>query len=141
MQLALETEILLELSLAIGEGTELEPMLRHVLTRMLRLLNGSGAKVIRVESGAAATAGEATVVCAVPRNLRTHERYRSFHEQWPHDRIHAALLDQGGTRPLTIPVADGVVHAFLLPGFGFILFFKNLGALSEGFQRAFAPLA
>ena len=144
MQLALETEILLELSLAIGEGTELEPMLRHVLTRMLRLLNGSGAKVIRVEPGAvaaAAAAGETPVVCAVPRNLRTHERYRSFHDQWPHDRIHAALLEQGGTRPLTIPVADGVVHAFLLPGFGFILFFKNLGALSDGFQRAFAPLA
>jgi signal transduction histidine kinase/CheY-like chemotaxis protein len=140
MQLSLETELLFELSLAIGESTELEPMLRHVLTKMLRLFNGSGAKVVRmVPSGADAFRAER--VCAVPRNLREHERYRTFHDAWPHDVLYAMLRERQATRPVIAELDGATAHAFLLPDFGFLLFFKNRGALSEGIQRAFAPLA
>jgi PAS domain S-box-containing protein len=140
MSLALETEILLELALAIGESTDLHPMLERVLVTMIRLLGGSGAKVVRIETDADG-ALRPEVVARVPRTFNQHPRYRAFHAAWSFEALVAQLATHDDGRPLEMPVDGGAVYAFPLPGFGLLIFARHHGTLSPALQRAFAPLA
>ena len=155
MQLALETEILYELSLAIGDSTELSPMLKRFLSELLRLVNGSGAAVWRTPDRLAHSASDvaraaprldlsmdaAIVEAMLPRNLAERPALRAFADRWPLPRLIEALGAQGGDRPLVEVHHGETVHAFLLPGFGALLLVRSAGPLSEHLQRAFAPLA
>ena len=143
MQLALETEILYELSLAIGDSPELSPMLRRFLSELLRLLNGSGAAVLRpADAGEAATSEDDAIVASMlPRPLDGRPAMQAFRSRWALPALLAELQARGGDRPLVEAHAGETVHAFLLPGFGVLLLLRPVGPLSEHLQRAFAPLA
>jgi len=141
VQLALETEILFELSLAIGDRPELQPMLRRVLSEMLRLLNGSGAAVIRVQEPDGATGPESEEVAVLPRNLHRHPGYLRFREAWSDAALHRAVQERTIDRPLVLAVGAHTAYVFQLPGFGLLVLFRQQDSLSEGFLRAFAPIA
>jgi signal transduction histidine kinase/ActR/RegA family two-component response regulator len=49
--LALETEVLFRMALAIGVSTDREPMLRHAFTELLRLFSGRGAALVQLTEG------------------------------------------------------------------------------------------
>ncbi|HMS03117.1 MAG TPA: hypothetical protein PKE51_09085, partial [Gemmatimonadaceae bacterium] len=102
MQLALETEILYELSLAIGDSPELSPMLRRFLSELLRLLNGSGAAVLRpADAGEAATSEDDAIVASMlPRPLDGRPAMQAFRTRWALPALLAELQARGGDRPL-----------------------------------------
>jgi hypothetical protein len=84
MQLTIETQVLYELALSIGESNELGPMLRHTVSELLRLTNASGAYVVQM--GAGDEVGDANGypdrVCLLPRNLDRHPMHREFSALW-----------------------------------------------------------
>jgi hypothetical protein len=136
-----DTALLYELSLAIGDSTELEPMLRRFLVEMLRLLNGSGGAILHLQGQD--SSGLASTVCQLPRNLPRHPGYRAFWEHWSPTTLYAALNQQPDELPL-ISLQDGcAVHAFRLTNFGILIFLRasNVGILPSHVQLAFAPLA
>lgn len=141
MQLALETEILFELSLSIGDRPELQPMLRRVLSEMLRLLNGSGAVVIRVETLEGEAQPDAEEVAVVPRNLHRHPGYTRFRDAWDDAALHRALQEHSVDRPLVLDVGAHTAYVFQLPRFGMLVLFRQQATLSDGLLRAFAPIA
>jgi two-component system, sensor histidine kinase and response regulator len=140
VQLALETEILFELSLAIGDSPELQPMLRRVLSEMLRLLNGSGAAVIRVQELDTEARVEAEEVAVLPRNLHRHPGYARFRDEWSDLALYRALQERTIDRPLVMAVGAHTAYVFQLPGFGMLVLFRQQATLSDGFLRAFAPI-
>jgi PAS domain S-box-containing protein len=143
MQLALETQVLYELALSIGESSELTPMLRHTLSELLRLTNGSGALVMQFGEGPMVGEMHAAphTACRLPRNLERHVGYQEFAREWPPEALYATLAARGEHLPLTVTLLDGAAHAFLLPKFGYLVLFRRHGALAESFLRAFGPLA
>ncbi len=143
MSLAVETQVLYELALSIGESSELTPMLRHTLSELLRLTNGNGALVMQFGEGP--LVGDPTApprtACLLPRNLERHDGYREFAREWPPEALYSTLRYRTELLPLTVMLLDGAAHAFLLPNFGYLVLFRRNGALAESFLRAFGPLA
>ena len=143
MQLALETQVLYELALSIGESGELLPMLRHTLSELLRLTNGNGAFVVQFGEGS--RVGEATAparhACLLPRNLERNAAFQEFTREWPPEALYPTLIARSEHEPLTVPLQDGTAHALLLPQFGYLVFFRRQAPLAETFLRAFGPLA
>jgi hypothetical protein len=143
MQLDIETQVLYELALSIGESTDLYPMLRHTVSELLRLTNASGACVIQMGAGneVGDAKGHPDYVCTLPRNLHRHASHRAFSTRWQLAPLYHTLLERPEQLPLTVQLADASVHAFLLPHFGVLLLFRKQGPLAENFLRAFGPLA
>ena len=140
VDVALETEILFEILLSIGESTDLETLLTPVLVRTLRLLNGNGAAVLQRQLG---EDGQPLLqsVCMLPRVLERNRRYKEFSERWSSSAILAAFDDQTTPSPLSVPVDGGVVHVFQLPRFGVLVLSKFGTPLSFSFLHAFEPVA
>lgn len=118
--LALETELLFELSLAIGESTELEPMLRRFLSAGLRLLNG------RLAVAFEHTADETPrVACALPRSVARSPLYQRLWSLWAaadHARSEGPSAPEPETPMVAMPwrhtEPDLACCVFNLPGFG-----------------------
>jgi signal transduction histidine kinase/CheY-like chemotaxis protein len=143
MSLAVETEVLFELSLAIDASGELQPMLRRFLSDMLRLLNGSGGAILQLPArDQNVTSADAPLSCLLPRSLPRNPCYATFSAEWPTERLYATLCQQQDDRALLLPQENCLVHAFCLQDFGVLVLARSqaVGALSEDFQRALAPL-
>jgi two-component system, sensor histidine kinase and response regulator len=143
MTLALETQVLYEVALSIGEHADLTPMLRHTVSELLRLTNSNGAFVVRFGEGAAVGDPGAApeVACLLPRNLERHDSHTAFVRQWEYRALYRTLHERSVDRPMSIALDDATAHAFLLAGFGLLVVYRKQGALPESFLRAFAPLA
>ena len=143
MPLALESQVLYELALSIGASSELAPMLRHTLSELLRLTNGSGAMVVQFGEGhMVGSASEASSTASLlPRNLPQHHAYAEFTSAHPPEALYSTLMACPERLPLTVALADGTAHAFLLPQFGYLVLFRRQGPLEKSFLRAFGPLA
>ncbi len=143
MSLAVETQVLYELALSIGESNELTPMLSHTVSELLRLTNGNGALVMQFGEGPLVGDPDAPprTACLLPRNLERHDGYREFAREWPAEALYTTLRYRTELLPLTVMLLDGAAHAFLLPNFGYLVLFRRNGALAESFLRAFGPLA
>ncbi|WP_374341445.1 ATP-binding protein [Methyloversatilis sp.] len=129
MSLALETEILFRISLAIGDSMQLEPMTRRVLSETLRLLNAGGAAVY-------SCSGDALVpVCVLPRPFERSARFLALRACWPARRDIAAK----GRMEVTL---DGVTHHLIdLPGFGLMVIERIGPPLEASFLDSFLALA
>ncbi|MBK5967031.1 hypothetical protein CCR95_23920 [Thiocystis minor] len=141
MSLSAETALLYELALAIGDSTELEPMLRRFLVDMLRLLDGSGGAILQLQGQEGVESDP--IVCMLPRNLARHPCYSAFWKHWSPTTLYEALAQQPDELPL-ISLQDGcAVHAFRLTDFGLLIFLRrcDVGVLPSHVQLAFAPLA
>ncbi|AFL72701.1 response regulator [Thiocystis violascens] len=141
MSVSAETALLYELALAIGDSTELEPMLRRFLVDMLRLLDGSGGAILQMQGQEDADTDP--IVCMLPRNLARHPCYSAFWKHWSPTTLYEALAQQPDELPL-ISLQDGcAVHAFRLTDFGLLIFLRrcDAGVLPSHVQLAFAPLA
>jgi len=144
MSLPAETELLFELSLAIGDSTELEPMLQRFLVDLQRLLDGSGGAILQVQQqGLDVGTTPDPIVCTVPQTLPRTPCYDAFWKHWSTTSLYETLSQQPNELPLASLHDDCIVHAFRLPGFGILLFFKGRrsGQMSNRMQHAFVALA
>ncbi len=143
MTISLETEILFELSLAIGDTMELDSMLQRFQTEMLRLVNGSGSIIYRSSRECGQPRGTVSSVHVLPRNLVRKACFRAFTTQWPAEALFAELLERNDGRPLVVHCEGCEVYAWLLPRFGVHVFVRSDRAepLSVDFQKGFEPLA
>ncbi|WP_295401293.1 response regulator [uncultured Thiocystis sp.] len=141
MSLSADTALLYELALAIGDSTELEPMLRRFLVDMLRLLDGSGGAILQLQGQEEAESDP--IVCMLPRNLARHPCYSAFWKHWSPTTLYEALAQQPDELPLVSIQAGCAVHAFRLTDFGLLIFLRrcDAGVLPSHVQLAFAPLA
>lgn len=138
---AVETEILLELTLSIDGSNELKAMLDAVLQNMLRLLNASAALVLQHDAASGDDGSPLEPVSALPRNSAENPIYREFLSRYPLDDLYRSLRDSEDQIPLVVSIEGAGVHAFELPGFGVLIIVRNAGQLSPSFTRGFAPLA
>jgi two-component system, sensor histidine kinase and response regulator len=137
-----ETELLLELSLAIGDSTDLEPMLRRFLVDMRQRLDGTGVAVLQLHQKDQRWRTPTPMVCMLPHNLPRHPGYSAFWEHWSLTALDQALAQQPDGLPLVVMHEGCAVHAFRLPGFGILLFLKDgkNAMLSDRMQRSLVPL-
>lgn len=142
MSQSAEIESLLELSFAVGEGMELEPMLRRFLLDMRRLFSGVGGAILQLEPASPEFPETPPLLCAVPENLPRNPVYRAFWDLWSPAVLDEALTQQPDQLPLVSLHGDSALHAFRLPGFGVLIFLRGLasGALSDNCQRGLVPL-
>ncbi|MFD2111396.1 response regulator [Thiorhodococcus fuscus] len=144
MSLPAEIELLFELSLAIGDSTELEPMLQRFLVDLQRLLDGSGGAILQVQQqGLDVGTTPDPIVCTVPQTLPRTPCYDAFWKHWSTTSLYETLSQRPNELPLVSLHDDCVVHAFRLPGFGILLFLKGRrsGQMSNRMQHAFVALA
>ena len=136
MNLALETEILYQLSLVIGSSMELEPMLQQTAGTLLRLLNGTSCAILHDAPANHGTA--ATPVCLRPRHPQTNPSFRAFGQKADELR----LPEAPATAQPEIREIDGQrFYFYRLPEFGTLVFGKPGELLSRSLQQAFVPLA
>ncbi|MBB1077089.1 response regulator [Rhodoferax sp. 4810] len=142
MSFSVESQLLLELMLAVGESTQLDTMLRRFLVEMLRLLNGSGGVIVQLAAEDPDYNETELFSCLLPRTLPRSRCYSTFCAQWPPARLHQLLLQQPDESPLVSLHEECVVHAFRLTGFGLLIFLRSheIGMLSTSFQQAFIPV-
>lgn len=119
----LETRVLYEIALSIGESMSLEPMLRKVLHTALRLTGGRGGAVYR--SGRAGD--EDSAVVSVPLRFAQAEPCRTFVGRIRAGEGMAASVER---------FDEDVCHAIPLPGFGFWVLCRRGEAFSAPFVDA-----
>lgn len=141
MQLTLETELLYELALRIGESADLGPMLNQFCGEMLRLVNGSGVAVCRVVESEENHWHE-SVVMALPRNLYDDPDYRAFKRLWRPVTLYAALAAQQELHPIVFEGEQALGYAFGLREFGILVLLRKKAQepLSDSFLRGLIPL-
>ncbi len=135
-----ETEILLEISLSIGNSMELDEMLSGCLSTMMRLLNFSGGQVLRAVEHNDGKTLQWTPVLSMPRPLSRSRDHAAFLESvhlpataslWPEWTKKLPLLEQNGTKTRML---------FDLPGFGALVLELNAEPLDSLFIRSLQPL-
>ncbi|TVR65181.1 MAG: response regulator [Gemmatimonadales bacterium] len=140
MKTASETEILYEISLALGTTLDLKPMLRDALSTMLRTLNCNGGEVLRAEADPEHKGLRWESALAIPRFLPRKDEHRDFLGQ-------AALP----TREEDIPSwAAGLPYQgdasacsrtlFHLPGFGALVLVRTGPPFERHFLRSLQTL-
>lgn len=134
-------ELLGELSRAIDDSLELEPMLQRFLTEMVRLLEARGGAVL--ESLANTPPGQAPIVCLSPDGLPRDPLYGAFWEDWSPSTLEAALAERPHGLPILTTGEMGGVLAARLPGFGLLILVcpATVGALTADLQQGLALVA
>jgi signal transduction histidine kinase/ActR/RegA family two-component response regulator len=128
--LALETEVLFRMALAIGVSTDREPMLRHAFTELLRLLSGRGAALVQL------TEGEPTghVTFALPRPFG-REVQRLGPKEWA-----TAHEVRSSHRSAEVPAHDGFSCWFRIRD-DLVLLLRRRQPLSSTMRKGFEPIA
>ncbi|SFX43787.1 hybrid sensor histidine kinase/response regulator [Marinospirillum alkaliphilum] len=152
-----ETELLFEISLAIGNSLDTGKMLRESLSTLMRVLNCSGCAVLEYQSQPQ-TQPQSQLQMSADAVLPTRLQWqmlqslpRHFLRQ-PEDALShfpgLFLPDSEGclpafeaSLPLTVESAAGAAcHAFALPGVGVLLLKKNASALRPELQASLQKL-
>jgi len=128
--IALETEVLFRMALAIGVSTDREPMLRHAFTELLRLLSGRGAAVVQL------TEGEPTghVSFALPRPFG-REVQRLGPDEWA-----AAHAVRASHESVELAAHDGFSCWFRIRD-DLVLLVRRRQPLSRTMRKGFEPIA
>ncbi|WP_200372734.1 response regulator [Thiocystis violacea] len=137
------TELLYELSRAIGDAGELEPMLHRFLVEMHRLLDGRGGAILESRASEPTGSGQPPVVQMLPNQLPRDPAYSGFWERWSSASLDAALNARTDALPIVDSDAQGIVHVFRLPHFGILIFLRDpaTGVLSTDLQQGIGLLA
>lgn len=142
MNKLLQTEILYEISLAMGRSLDLEDMLAQSLSALLRTLNGTGAGVLRwVEAASDGSNGssppssrlEWQEAYLVPASLGGSASHRTFLRQMDLPYIPEALPAWRMRLPLAVMGPDVTSYALELPDFGVLVLHRRGGRLPEDF--------
>ncbi|WP_200158257.1 response regulator [Allochromatium vinosum] len=134
-------ELLGELSRAIDDSLELEPMLQRFLAEMVRLLDASGAAVL--ESPVSTPPEQPPLVCLHPEALPRNPLYGAFWDDWSPSSLETALAE----RPQGLPILNagemGHVLAARLPGFGLLILVRpaTAGEPTSDLQQGLALVA
>jgi|GEM_PF-6713370 len=134
-------ELLHELSQAIDDSLELEPMLQRFLAEMVRLLDASGAAVL--ESALTTPPDRHPVVCLHPEALPSDPLYGAFWNDWSLSALETALAECPSGQPVIAGDAPEQVLAFRLPGFGVLILVRPAaeGALTTELQHGLSLVA
>jgi signal transduction histidine kinase len=128
--LALETEVLFRMALAIGVTTEQQSMLRHAFTEMLRLMAGQGAILVSLPEGA--SVGEP--VFAMPRPF-VQQLAKLSESDW-----RAADDVRKNRKSLVVEGTAGSSHWFRIRD-DLLLYLLLKQPLSETLRKGFEPIA
>lgn len=128
--LALETEVLFRMALAIGVTTEQQSMLRHAFTEMLRLMAGQGAILVSLPEGA--SVGEP--VFAMPRPF-VRQLAKLSESDW-----RAADDVRKNRKSLVVEGTAGSSHWFRIRD-DLLLYLLLKQPLSETLRKGFEPIA
>ena len=135
-----DIEILYEISLKVGTSLELEPMLRDAILTMLRLLNCSGAQVLRAMADDDAQVLQWRPMVAVPRPIGHSQAHLEFLAkvelptgpvQWPTWASQLPIQWKDGHKTRLL---------FDLPGFGVLALEKNGDPFGVAFVRSLQEL-
>ncbi|WP_404375796.1 response regulator [Vreelandella aquamarina] len=133
-----ETDILYEISLAIGQSLNLKPMLTQSIGTAVRTLNCVSACVLQQSVNEQGTQVHWERVLCIPRGLFNQPEHVAFVEslRLPSDvQALAALHEQ---MPMRVPYPEGERYVFSLPHFGLLLLRRK----GDGFShRLFMSLA
>lgn len=128
--LALETEVLFRMALAIGVTTEQQTMLRHAFTEMLRLMGGRGAILVALPTDSL----QGTPIFAMPRPF-SHELAKLTERDWQ-----AADEVRSSKKSLVIEGPSGYSHWFRIRD-DLLLFLRLMQPLSDTLRKGFEPIA
>lgn len=134
-------ELLGELSRAIDDSLEPEPLLQRFLAVLVRLLDASGAAVL--ESPAATPSGRPPIVCLHPAALPRDPLYGAFWDDWSPSTLETALAEHPQGLPILTTGELGHVLAARLPGFGLLILVRpaTAGTLTVDLQQGLALVA
>jgi len=128
--LALETEVLFRMALAIGVTTEQQSMLRHAFTEMLRLMAGRGAILVALPAGTSV----GYPIFAMPRPF-SRELAKLSESDW-----RAADEVRNSKKSLVVAGAAGYSHWFRIRD-DLLLFLRLTQPLSDTLRKGFEPIA
>ncbi len=125
-----ETEVLLEISLAIGQSLELDKMLKHGVNTLVRTLNAQGCLVLQHapdEQGALRWATR----YSVPSRLSQQPFHQEAMAQWPLPLGAEQLPAWHARLPLVADSGERHHYAFALPHFGVLVLHRKAPPLSH----------
>lgn len=137
--LALETELLLQLSLSIGHGDGLHAMVQGVLAAMLRTLNASAAFVLQTVEPDGTVLAAPRRAGMLPRRLDEHPARRQLALAYSDRDLATACADRPLHEPIIVSAGRGVAMAWRLDGFGVLVLFRG-SPLTREMLHALPPV-
>lgn len=147
------SDILYEIALSIGTGTELEPMLQDALTTLLRTLEASSAQVLQAchhreevhheglgEEAVCTLRLEWQTLLTLPADPQLSADFKQLQPQLTLPDYATELPLLGKTLPQVRPFNIGWLHLFNLPGFGLLLLHRDTAPLPEELVPALQKL-
>ncbi len=140
MKLNNETEILLEISLSVGNSMDLGEMLGESLSTIMRLLNISGAQVIRAVVQNDGHHLQWAPVITIPRPLIRNQDHTEFLETARLPDTTSLWQEWTKLLPLTTQKDSKTRYLFNLPGFGALAMEMKSGTTDTSFIRSLQPV-
>ncbi|MCG5495872.1 ATP-binding protein [Ectothiorhodospira variabilis] len=131
MNLAVETQVLLRISLSVGRSLDLDTMLGEALSSMVRMTNSLGAVVIQRDQDG--PEHHWLVARAVPMRMGRDRLFSGFLVAHPPRVLWQRLEARDGHGMEVFSRGEHTFHVFKLPGYGLLI----LLAAGEPFSRSF----
>ncbi len=135
-----ETEILLEIALKVGNSLDLNEMLLDCITTMMRLLNCSGAQVIRSVSQNPNRTLQWEPILSIPRPILHNKEIKTFLEGVNLPKQTYQLNDWLKSLPISKKNGTKTRYLFNLQGFGVLLLEKNGDPFESSFILSLQPI-
>ncbi|WP_412851374.1 ATP-binding protein [Ectothiorhodospira shaposhnikovii] len=139
MNLVVETQVLLQISLSVGRSLELDSMLGICLATLVRSTNSLGAAVLRQDREGPRQSRWPVMRC-MPMRLSADAAFADFLREQRCDQLWAMLEARRGSGFLILEHERGSVHVFQLPGYGLLITFSS-EPLPVSFCESFCAVA
>jgi len=140
MKSLIETEILLEVALKIGNSLDLNKMLGESVSTMMRLLNLSAAQVIHAKIKPHSETIEWETVLSIPRTIVRNTDFRAFLERALLPETVAKWEEWSKITPLSKNDGKKIRYLFSLHGFGVLVFEKNGKPFDTSLIQSLQPI-
>lgn len=153
MEKSREIALLYQISLSIGSSLDLQQMLRHALTTMMRTLNCSSAQVLqhsgtcrRITSPESDSRQETLPIewseCfSFPRLLKQDKEYQNFIGSFLLPQDCSDLRELGARTPLINISGERHYYTLNLPGFGLLFLQKSGNTFEKSFLQSLQVIA
>ncbi|ANB03182.1 GAF domain-containing hybrid sensor histidine kinase/response regulator [Ectothiorhodospira sp. BSL-9] len=139
MNLAVETQVLLQISLSVGRSLDLDSMLGEALSSMVRMTNSLGAVVIHREQDEPDQPW--SIARSVPMRMMRDGLLAGFLVAHPPRLLWQHLEQPGGDGMAVFTRGKYSFHVFKLPGYGLLVLLVAGEPLSGSFCESFRAVA